>query len=411
MNLDLHNGDNRQRIIHFASCTGHGGDALHILALAHGQRELGYDARILIGAADYSKLFVERAQRLDVPCEEVEELPLLDPPAGPAARAIQAPKLKRIAAFRSVVAPYHPDVIHLHTGGLAVRAAEVYGARLVPCKVRVGTIQWPFPWPEGSEKEQARWRGVARHLDHVICPSSIASRQQTDIGLPADKVSALPNATNVALMQQGDPGAIRRDLGIGERDPIVLFLARVEAQKRPLDAIGSFIRIAGDFPNARMLVAGTGDLEGECRRITEEAGLADRVHHLGYRTDVADLMQAADIYILPTAGESFGITLVEAMAAKCAVITSRIPPLYGEVVPEDCGLFADVGDVAGFARALRSLLADPALRERMACQGARIAQDKFSTVAVARKHMELYERLAAHTNHAAAKEGETKSNA
>lgn len=372
------------KIVHFLSCTGHGGDALAALALARGQQALGHEVEIAIGASSHSALFVERSQKEDVAAREVADLPLLD----------NISKTRRIASFRACIGRLAPDIVHLHTGGLAVRTADVVGARLVPAAARVATIQWPFDWQPGSQTEQRQWRRISRLLDRVICPSSVSSRQQIAAGLPARKVATLPNAVDIGQVAAGDREGPRKEFGIGPDQMLVLFLARIEAQKRPMDALKAFSIASQGAPQARMVVAGTGDMEPECREYVERAGLGERVCFLGYRTDVADLMRAADIYILPTAGESFGVTLVEAMAAGAALLTTRIAPIAGEVVPENCALFAPLGDVEEFARAMSRCLHSPELRRTLGENARKAARERYALNVCAERHIALYSAIA-----------------
>lgn len=368
------------KIVHFLSCTGHGGDALAALALARGQQSLGHEVEIAIGSSGHSALFVERAKKEGIAAREVPDLPLLD----------NISKSRRVLSFRACMSKLAPDVIHLHTGGLAVRTADIIGARLVPAAARVATIQWPFDWQPGTQLEQQQWRRMSRLLDRVVCPSTVAAEQQVSAGIALQKIAILPNAVDIGRIAAGDRSAPRREFGIAPSDVLVLFLARIEAQKRPMDAVKAFHRASKDVPQARMLIAGTGDLEEQCRQYVEENGLSGRVQFAGYRTDVPDLMRAADIYILPTAGESFGVTLVEAMAAGAAVLTTRIPPIAGEVVPEDCALFAPLGDVEEFAGAMSRCFASVEFRRTLSENARRAARERYALNVCAERHIALY---------------------
>jgi glycosyltransferase involved in cell wall biosynthesis len=380
------------RIVHFLSSTGHGGDALAALALARGQRLLGCEVEMAIGTTEHSRAFVERAHREGIAAVEVPTLPLSG----------GANPLKRLLAFRAALGRTRADVYHLHTGGLAVRALDVLGARLLPASTRVATVHWPFPWHEGSGATQRRWRRVSALLDAVICPSSTARAQQLAAGLPSDRVLTVPNGIDVERFEGADGQAVRRELGLDPGDPLVLFLARIEPQKRPLDAIAAFAAIAPRFPRARMLVVGRGDLEAACRDWVRDHGLGARISFAGYRTDVADLMRAADVYVLPTEYESFGLTLVEAMAAGVAIVTSRIAPICGEVVPEDCAAFVPVGDVTSLSQAIGRLVASPSLRADMTARARQVAKRRYTMTASAQRHLELYRALASRRRPAAA---------
>jgi glycosyltransferase involved in cell wall biosynthesis len=358
---------------------------LAALSLAKGQRRIGIDARIVLGKSEHSTSFVARAKGENVPAVEIAELPLGDEVSFP----------RRVFYFRAAAATFRPHVLHLHTGGLACRTSDVLGACMSLASVRLATVHWPSPWPPGSRAVQGRWRLLTRLLDHVLCPSQTSRQEQLAAGIPSNKVTSLPNAIDVEQFAQGQRDAARRELGVGKDDLLVLFLARVEAQKRPLDAIRAFRRVATTIPNAKMAIVGRGDLEEECRRLAIQFDLSDRISIAGYRTDTADLMRAGDVYLLPTEFESFGMTVAEAMAAGTPVVTSRIAPLVGEIIPEDCAIFVGIGDIQGLSDAIIRLLETPSLRGAMAERARSYVRRRYGLEGVAREHVKLYNELLA----------------
>ena len=122
-------------------------------------------------------------------------------------------------------------------------------------------------------------------------------------------------------------------------------------------------------------IAGGGQNDGEAsyertlRDAAGAAGLGNRVRFLGQRTDVADLLAAADIYCQPNEGaEPFGISLVEALWAGLPVVTTRLGAAP-EVVNESCGRLVAPADESGLASALAVLVADRGLRRELAARG------------------------------------------
>jgi glycosyltransferase involved in cell wall biosynthesis len=101
-------------------------------------------------------------------------------------------------------------------------------------------------------------------------------------------------------------------------------------------------------------------------------------------------MRAADVYVLPTERESFGLTLVEAMAAGAAIVTTDAAPMRGEVVAEGGAEFVPPGDVDALAAAMLRLLTDPERRRTLGAAGRARAAAEFSPEAAARRHAEFY---------------------
>ena len=128
--------------------------------------------------------------------------------------------------------------------------------------------------------------------------------------------------------------------------------------------------------------------------LARSLGVAERVHFLDFRADIAALMRCADLFVFPSRYEPFGIVVLEAMNAGLPVITARAVGAADLVTPA-CGVvLAEADDVEGLTAALRRLAADPALR---ACMGrhARAAAEEHTWVRMAESYVSLYREIAA----------------
>src|SRR5207302_1434923 len=141
--------------------------------------------------------------------------------------------------------------------------------------------------------------------------------------------------------------------------------SRLEGQKRPLDAVHAFHRIAPEFPNARLVFVGTGVLQEELRQAAGSLGIAPRVHFVGHQRNVPDWLAAASTWILPTEAENFSLAVLEAMAAGCPIVSTMCSGNDEVLEPERNALVTAVGDVEAMADSLRRLLSDPDLRDRL----------------------------------------------
>ena len=111
-------------------------------------------------------------------------------------------------------------------------------------------------------------------------------------------------------------------------------------------------------------MAGTGTQEAEARVLIDSLGLAGRIHLLGYRTDTADCLAGADIFTLPTEWENFSLSLLEAMAASLAIITTPAGGNLEAVANQVTAWVAPIGDIAAQRDGLRFFLSDPARRKQ-----------------------------------------------
>ncbi len=168
----------------------------------------------------------------------------------------------------------------------------------------------------------------------------------------------------------------RRALGLPPDVPVVGSVTRLSAQKR-LDRMLETLAL---LPGVHGVLAGEGELEGELRARADALGLAERVHFLGYRDDVARVLSALDVFLLTSDREGMANAMLEAMAAGVPVVST---PVSGA----DEALFDDRGRVPGLvvepdphalAAAVQGILDVPAVRVAMAEEGRRRAAGRFS---------------------------------
>src|SRR5207245_11775668 len=122
---------------------------------------------------------------------------------------------------------------------------------------------------------------------------------------------------------------------------------------------------AAGLPGVDLLMAGDGPLRGELEALAVELRVPDRVKFLGIRTDVPDLMRAADVFALTSVSEAASLTLLEAMASGLPAVVTNVGGNPEIVRHEREGLLFARGDAAGCADAIRRVLRDPDLAERL----------------------------------------------
>ncbi|MGC9328803.1 MAG: glycosyltransferase family 4 protein [Candidatus Hinthialibacter sp.] len=152
----------------------------------------------------------------------------------------------------------------------------------------------------------------------------------------------------------------------GPRAPTVLAVGRLHPQKAYDILLPAFAQAAGNHPEWQLNILGEGELRGELQRMGEELGIGERVHWLGCSKDAFSFYRNADIFVLPSRHEGTPNALLEAMACGLPVIVSDASPGPLEYVKnEEAGLAAPVDDVEALAEALRRLMSDAGLRERL----------------------------------------------
>lgn len=184
----------------------------------------------------------------------------------------------------------------------------------------------------------------------------------------------------------------RRAQGFSDEDSLVVSVARLEPQKNPLGLIESFARALRDHPRWHLLMAGDGSLREAAREVARVSGMAERVHFLGARDDVAEVLAASDVFVLASHWEGNPMSVMEAMAAGLPVVATAVGGVPELVEDGVTGLLAAPGNVQALAAALTALAANPQRRQELAA-AARGRAARFSLGAMVSAYAELFERV------------------
>lgn len=211
---------------------------------------------------------------------------------------------------------------------------------------------------------RALLKAIARRAQLAIVPSEFVRDQLTELlGMPPERVAAVPMGVDPAFAAAPDPAPLRRRLGL-DRRPYVLAVGTAIARKN----LGLLDTIAPALNTAGLDVAIAGGGRGYMRATDPGRG-PTAARRLGYvpETDLPALYAGAAAFALPSLYEGFGLPCLEAMAAGTPVITTRRGAL-----PETCGdaaLYADPADPSAFAAACIEVATDPVTHDRLTAAG------------------------------------------
>lgn len=216
---------------------------------------------------------------------------------------------------------------------------------------------------------------VYARFDGVLAIGSANRDFFLAMGVPEDRISMFPYTVDndrliaASRMDAGDRAAFRARIGAKEGRPAVLFVSKLQRRKRPDDLIRAARRLAAEGLEFDLIIAGTGEMESELKRLAAEGtdqGLNISFPGFFNQSEMPKLLGACDVFVLPSDNEPWGLIINEAMCASLPVVASREIGSVRDLVREDeNGRLFEAGDIAGLADALRPILADPALRERM----------------------------------------------
>jgi glycosyltransferase involved in cell wall biosynthesis len=235
--------------------------------------------------------------------------------------------------------------------------------------------------------------------DAVIAISEYVRGTFLRAGYSPAKTHTVLNAIDVkAWDPHTDGSAVRQELSISPSSPVVTCIARVFREKGQEELLAGFSILRREIPDARLLIVGQDYPPGthyseELKRMAREHGVADAVHFLGQRRDIAAILAATDVFAMPSFEEPFGLVYAEAMAMGRPVVALDEGGAPEVVEHEKSGFLCARGDVTALAHRLRQLIAEPGLRARMGAHGRRTVEARFAPERMARDVTRIYSSL------------------
>ena len=220
----------------------------------------------------------------------------------------------------------------------------------------------------------------------------LAQRLRQTLHFPARKIQVIHNGILVEPFNGLADAALRASLNGNSQRPIVLTAARLDAQK----GHRYLLEAAALVPEAQFVLAGDGPARSSLEERVQALGLGNRVVFLGYRSDIPELLACCDLFVLPSLYEGLPLSVLEAMAAGKPVIASAVGGTDEAVIPGETGLLVPPADPIALATAIRTLLDDPPLAQRLALNGRARVQREFSAERMVQRVTRVYDELLYH---------------
>ncbi len=352
-----------------------GGVQAHVLQLAEEMRTRGHQVSVLAPASPEA-----HAQLPDYVVSGGKAVPI--PYNGSVARLRFGPATHRKVKRWLIDGEF--DVLHLHE-------PNAPSLSMLALMIAEGPIVVTFHTSTTKSLALSVFQGMLRPLHEKIvgriAVSDLARRWQME-ALGSDAVE-IPNGVNVESLRSAAPLE-----GYPKPGKTILFLGRFDEPRKGMAVLlAALPALAERLPDVEILIVGRGD-EDDLR---EDAGeLASHLKFLGLVDDAekASALRSADVYCAPhTGGESFGIVLVEAMAAGTPVVASDLDAFRRVLLDGEAGLLVPVDDPATLAEALITVLEDEQLRSRYV-EAAEAAVQRYDWPVVADQIMRVYETVA-----------------
>jgi glycosyltransferase involved in cell wall biosynthesis len=366
-------------ILHIIRGLGLAGAEHHLIALLAGLRREGIDARLLLWVSpDHQADDVLAAAKANgIPVERWTMPHHIAPGFF----------LKLIRYLRRE----RPDLVHthlVHAETYAIPAARLAGIKTVfnsshnddPFRRRL--VFRPRNWLLWQMTSQGI--AISAHIKQFLMDVERASPEKVEVihyGLPFTENFQPPEKS------------LCDELSLPADARLIGSLCRLVPQKGLHLALDAMAMLTHKNPDLHYIIAGDGPLRAELTQQAERLNIRERVHFLGWRSDVQSLMAQIRIFVAPSLWEGFGLVFLEAMSAARPVVASNISAIPEIVADGETGLLVPPNDAASLAKAIQSLLDDPARAEKMGAAGRNRLQTHFNEQRMINQTAALYRRV------------------
>lgn len=240
-----------------------------------------------------------------------------------------------------------------------------------------------------------RARLACEPISRFIAISEFIKRRLIRVGIAEAKIDVVYNGVDTGRFAP-DPGARERlaqDLPIAPGDFVITGAFSLLPWKQPAVLLDACALLARRGVPVRLLMAGAGPLLAELQSRSLQLGLAERTHWLGHSGRLETVLQACDVFVLPSIGEAFGNVLAEAMACGVPVVASRSGGIPEIVDHGRTGLLVEPRKPEALATSIETLAHDPDFRTRMGRHGREEVCRRFSVENSTRRTLEIYSTL------------------
>jgi glycogen synthase len=229
----------------------------------------------------------------------------------------------------------------------------------------------------------------------IVCSDSMKSDARMRYSVPEDKIFVIPIGVDPSKFEKSSLNRemIRERLGVGGWKKFALFVGRLTHQKG-CEYLIKAIPFVARYYDVKLVIVGDGYMRGDLEQVAKSTGESWRIQFTGFLPDseVVDLMLSADVMVVPSVYEPFGVVALEAMAAKTPIVASQVDGLAEIVTHEKTGILVYPRDSSSIAWGISRIFSDPVNTKRLVDEAAEELSSRFTWDAVAIRTLECYKK-------------------
>ncbi len=371
--------ESRIRVLHFTNTTVYAGAEEHMLTLLRGLDRHQFQPFL----ACHPKLYKEMEHAL--PADVRVLWTLLERPEDCRA-AIQ---------FTRILREHRIQILHSHMFQSSLVASPLAWMCRVPAIIETPHVaeRWRNGWLKGNFQVD---RLISRFVTYHIAVSRANAKYLVQTkGLPQRKVVVIRNGCDPGQFtpDRPEPAGLRKSLGFGKSDPVLIVPARLEPQKGHSIFLSALPSVIKEFPQLKAVLVGDGILRKDLEAQAASLGLNPNIRFVGYQSKIADWYALADLMVLPSLYEGLPLVAIEALSSGCPVVATAVDGTPEVVIHGKSGLTVPPRDPIRLAEAICQMFRQPEMRESMGRCGREFIMSEFTLAKQVRETADIY-RLA-----------------
>lgn len=299
--------------------------------------------------------------------------------------------LKTISQIRRFIKHNRIDIIHTHG-----YKSNVYSL-IATFNLNVKRIVTCHNWL-GNEKKMRIYKNLdkffLRGFGKVITVSDELMAEILQGGISKDKVMVINNGVDIEKFQAtGHRPQVKKSLGLREDDRVIGTIGRLTLEKGHIYLLKAFAKVILEFPNIKLLIVGDGPLKEALQATSCRLQLKDKVIFAGMRDDIPEILSIMDVFVLPSLTEGMPMALLEAMAARRAIIASKVGAIIKIIEHGVTGLIIEPADVSSMRDFIALLLQDTEKAKFLSEKAYEKVKSEFSARKMAEQYIQAYSSL------------------
>ncbi len=379
-------------ILHFRNCRGITtltGPETYLLDLLHGIDPYSFNVTIacIIDPRNPSQLFIEELKNRNIHLKAIKIKNRFD--------------IKDICIISKIINRNNINLLHTHDARSDVTGLLISRMHGIPIvSFAHGWLNWVSAF--SKERLYAYLEALTVSLSNgIVVASRHMERDLMEKRIPSEKIKYIPYGIDTSKFNVNHKGNhIREEFNIRPYSPLIGTVGRFHPWKGQKYFIEAAKVVSEKYPEARFLIVGDVAFDEhkqyrqELLDITQALNLEDKVIFTGSRKDIPQIMNAIDLFVLPSLREPFGIVIIEAQACGKPAIGTLVGGIPEAMKEGDTGILVKPGDSEGLARAILSLLSNRKKMQMMGAAGRKRVEELFSTERMIEKTEQLYRMIA-----------------